>query len=219
MACAHARCPRIVQADCEQWLGELDRSMPTVIVSAKDAHGNDLVDVRLFVDQVPVAEHADGKPVALDPGDHQLRYEAQGYPPIEDRIVASAAEKNRRLSVRFGASAQVEPADVVAPAHPSKPTMGYALAGGAAVALGGFLYFYFSGRSLYSQCQDSGTCTRSDTDSLATKRDATVVLGVAAVLGGIGAYLVLRHRDGSPAMRAGVAPLPDGAAAHVSVEF
>jgi hypothetical protein len=211
MSCAHARCPAIVRTDCEQWLGELDRAMPTVIVSAKDPQGSDLVEVRFFVDGALLAERADGKAVSLDPGPHELRYVHAGYAPVVESIVASEAEKNRRLDVRF-----------VAPLEPTRktPVAGYVLGGAGLLSLGLFMYLDISGQADYDRCAASRSCPPAEIDALETKRYITwSVLGAATALIGVGAFLVFKSRGSATSVRTGAMALPDGAAATLRAEF
>src|SRR4051794_5488755 len=53
-ACAAAQCPAVVQRDCASWLVEVEQNLPTVVVTAKDGTGGDLVDVKVVVDGRPL---------------------------------------------------------------------------------------------------------------------------------------------------------------------
>src|SRR5438045_2725401 len=48
--CLQEACPSFIQADCGQWLGDVDRALPTVVLAAKNARGEDVVAVRVQVD-------------------------------------------------------------------------------------------------------------------------------------------------------------------------
>ncbi len=219
LACAQARCPEIVRTDCEQWLGELDRAMPTVIVSAKDDRGSDLLDVRLLVDGELLAERADGRAVSLDPGPHQLRYEHAGSPPILDSIVAREAEKDRRLSVHF-VTPRAERSDRITTPRAHRPLLAYALGAAGVVSLGAFVYLDVNGQSQYDHCKDARTCTPSDLDALDTKRYVTWgMLGAGIALAGVGGFLLWRDRQSASGVRVGVIVSPDRAAAILRAEF
>src|SRR5579871_1468603 len=82
-ACARAACPALVRRDCAQWQADLEETWPSVIVSAKDERGNDLAEGRVLVDGEMLVAKLDGKPARVDPGEHKLRIEADGYPAIE----------------------------------------------------------------------------------------------------------------------------------------
>src|SRR5687768_12517875 len=71
--CGAATCPAVIRDDCTKWLAELDKSMPTVVVSAREQDGGDVVDARLRIDGVAVSEKLDGTPIAIDPGAHVFR--------------------------------------------------------------------------------------------------------------------------------------------------
>ncbi|HEY6462313.1 MAG TPA: hypothetical protein VIY73_19230, partial [Polyangiaceae bacterium] len=62
--CAHPTCPAAVRDDCTTWLAEVEEELPSIVVHARDAAGNDVADVRVLVDGVKVAERLDGLPVA-----------------------------------------------------------------------------------------------------------------------------------------------------------
>ena len=51
--CARQQCPAVVQKDCLTWLGEVEKSLPTVVATAKDEAGSDLGDVKVTLDRAP----------------------------------------------------------------------------------------------------------------------------------------------------------------------
>src|SRR5580698_10702647 len=63
--CASASCPSVVRDDCMQRLAELDSAMPQVVFSARDASGNDLVDVKVTIDGAPLVDRLDGSSVKV----------------------------------------------------------------------------------------------------------------------------------------------------------
>jgi hypothetical protein len=87
--------------------------MPTVVLAATDAAGNDMLAVTVTVDGAPFAKTLDGPALSIDPGSHTLRFIAAGRAPVEKTIVAREGEKARRVSVVIGGPAS---APVVAPA-------------------------------------------------------------------------------------------------------
>src|SRR5580700_2222690 len=81
--CSRDVCPAPIRSDCIQQRSEVDAAMPSVVLRAKDARAEDMVDVRVLCDGVVVATQEDGKALAVDPGAHTFRFEAQGVPPVE----------------------------------------------------------------------------------------------------------------------------------------
>jgi hypothetical protein len=101
-SCAEVRCPPIVREQCGLWLGQLMDAMPTVVFAATDAAGNDLVEMRVIADGRPVAEVLDGRPVRLDPGPHEIRFEAPGRGALVIDVVVRAGDKNRVVTAAVG---------------------------------------------------------------------------------------------------------------------
>src|SRR5262249_17676788 len=95
VACSRAECPAIIRKSCAGWLDEVNASLPTIVLGARDSRGQDVLDVRVFLDDTRLAEKLDGTGVSLDPGSHRLRFERESSPPVEIDLVAREGEKNR----------------------------------------------------------------------------------------------------------------------------
>jgi hypothetical protein len=63
LVCAASTCPAAVRADCVTWLTEVDKALPSVVITAKDASGADVVDVTVAVDGRPLASKLDADDV------------------------------------------------------------------------------------------------------------------------------------------------------------
>jgi len=116
MACARPSCPRVVLDSCTQWLRELDESAPTLVLGAKDEHGNDLTDVHALFDGNRFADVLDGKPLVADTGEHVLRFERDGSQPVEQRLVVRAGERARLITVTM---VSIPPPEPAAPPQPT----------------------------------------------------------------------------------------------------
>src|SRR5580658_4532403 len=57
--CAAPACPAVMRSDCTNWIDEADRAIPTVVLSAKDASGDDLLDVSVSLDGAPLTAKLD----------------------------------------------------------------------------------------------------------------------------------------------------------------
>jgi hypothetical protein len=106
LSCAAPTCPEVIQRDCAQWVTEIDVRIPTVIITASDAAGHDVVYVRVLVDGEPFAERLDGIAVPIDPGIHTFRLEPTSGPPIEQTVVVREAEKYQKEHFTIQAQAQ-----------------------------------------------------------------------------------------------------------------
>jgi hypothetical protein len=209
--CVRDVCPAMVRSDCAQSIGEVDQAMPTVVVSATDASGRDLVDVKVSMDGEVLTTSLGGTAINVDPGPHAMRYEASGTSPVEEQLVFRVGEKNRALKVRFGGGAAAAPVATGAPPVPTEPerparggvpTASIILGAVGIVALGSFTYFGLKGKSdadsLRSTCAPN--CAQSDVDSVSTKlhvADASLAVGVVAL--GVAAYLWLTSDSGPKA--------------------
>jgi len=120
--CMDAACPGPVMEDCTRLLVDVDAAMPTIVLAAQDAAGNDLSTVRVTMDGQPFVDKLDGKPLSLNPGVHHFVFESPGLPSVEKSWVVSQGEKDRRERVVLGnalpiAVAAPVPASVLPPSQ------------------------------------------------------------------------------------------------------
>ena len=225
--CSQVSCPASLRSECVPWLSQVEASMPSIVIEARDAKARETTAVKLFVDGVLLAERADGRSIDIDPGEHVVRYEFEDR-KIEDKIVAREGEKNRKLHVDFSKLAAPPPVASSAPSAPptsapddskastKPPIAAYVLGGVGVLALGSFAIFGLSGKSkendLKSNCAPN--CAQSDVDSMRSRyliADISLVAGVASL--GVATWLYLSHnKKQQPTSSAWVdlAPAPGG---------
>jgi hypothetical protein len=211
ISCAGEQCPGEVRKMCVAWLEDLDKLVPTVVFAAT-AQGHDVTDVRVSVDGNVVAEHIDGKPVPLDPGEHRVRFERPGEPASEQMFVLRAGEKERIVSARYGPepSPSIEPMPPPAP-PPERPALGrdafYALSAAALASFVAGAALDTTGYVFLQQCNGDSTCTgsheRAEVQWRFVTGDLLLVAGVAA---GFAAWLFRP-----------LAPPASGASSHTQV--
>jgi hypothetical protein len=127
--CSAPACPAEVKAECDRRAAELNAALPTIVLGATDAAGNDVSAVTVTVDGAPFATALDGRALPIDPGNHTLHFQAAGRAPIDKTIVAREGEKARRVSVVLGAAgatSAVAPVAGVAPVATVAPVEGAA---------------------------------------------------------------------------------------------
>jgi hypothetical protein len=102
--CMDAACPGPIREDCTRLLTEVEAAMPSLVLAAQDAAGNDLSAVRVTMDGQPFAEKLDGRPIALNPGEHHFVLRAPDLPAVEKTLVVLEGEKGRREHFVFGSA-------------------------------------------------------------------------------------------------------------------
>jgi hypothetical protein len=100
--CAAATCPAVVQSDCANFLADVEKTLPTVVVTAKNGAGVALADVKVTVDGRPLVSRLDGQAVAMDGGPHAFHFEgADGT--LDQQVIINEGEKNQEVAVVLGA--------------------------------------------------------------------------------------------------------------------
>lgn len=207
--CAGSECPRFIQKDCARWLEEVERSLPTVVVTAKDSNGQYLVDVKVTVDGHPFASQLDGRAEPLNPGIHTFHFQRSDGTSVDQQVPIREGEKNQSVVASFekrdpvpvAASAPVSGADHSVETTSPWRTIGW-IAGGAGVVglgLGATFGVLASSAKSDANCDAAGFCDR---DKLASARDHATIANVGFIAGGIllagGAALVLFAPGGAP---------------------
>jgi hypothetical protein len=222
LTCAQAACPAVVKKDCAAWLAELEQSLPSVVLGARDKAGQETTAVRVFVDNEPLVDHLDGRAVALDPGAHTFRFELDGAPPSELHTLIREGEKNRPIEISFAPTASSRGAS-------STPPIAVFVFGGVGVlALGSFATFALLGQGQKREFERTcaPTCTDEEVGRVRTKLligDISLVTGIVA-LGAATTFFFLDRRAPAAApshasTHFDVHPLPGGGAAVVGGSF
>ena len=200
IACSRESCPRVVRNDCVRWLVEVETELPSVVIRAHDATGADVSDVTVFVDGEMVAERVDGRPIAVDAGEHVVRIARRSGAAVSQRLVVRSGEHARIVSM------QLEAGEVRAKNAGSAGP--WTLGGVGLGLLGGGAALWAVGRSehgdLESTCAPTGSCATRDVDAARTKLiigDVVAAVGVIAVAGAVYWYLTSGSSPGRVSQR------------------
>ena len=128
LACAALGCPAEVREACQSRVARLNAGIPTLVLQAKDANGNDVSRVVVTIDGQPFADHLDGTAIPLDPGDHTFAFSVEGQPTLERRLVVYEGEAGRRERIQLGGTR--------APRLGSQRVLGLALGGAGVLGVG-----------------------------------------------------------------------------------
>ncbi len=230
LSCSGITCPIWMQKDCQVWLDEVERATPTVVLSAM-IEGEDKTQVRVDLDGKPWLEALSTRAQPLEIGEHVVTFRAQGYPPIEKRIVLSEGDKLKRVRAEFAhpksplplSSASVGAGTPSEEARPVPPGV-WALGGAAVVSLGVSIALGVSANDEKSRLENTcaPNCSDADVDGLSNRYTMTNLalgVGIAAAAGAAVWYLVRPPKSPSPP-RVGqwTGPRPGGAGL-ISVTF
>jgi hypothetical protein len=213
--CARAECPARLRTDCASWLSDIERTVPTVVLSAKDGAGRDVADVKVTVDYKPFVDRLDGHAIAVDPGMRTFRFLRSDGSVVTEQALIKEGEKARNVSVVLlgGASSdgsRVPVSHEAGGVTPDAPTPGgTARAVGLVLGVVGVVTLAvgfgvaLDAKSKDDQAKNESGPAQQWTDSgsaISEGNAATVVLGVGAAVAITGAVLWLtapRSTDGA----------------------
>ncbi len=210
--CIAKSCPGPVRQDCTERLNELQQLLPTLVFEVKNNAGADLIDVRVSMDGAPLAPRLDGTAIAVDPGPHAFRFEADGLAPLDQQLLVREGDRARheRVVLRPVVVAAPLATDAASKAGRGTPPMrlgSYAAFGvGAAGVLTGTVFGVLAlgnKSGLNAHCT-GGTCPASeqtDINGLSTNGAISTVgfgLGIAGLAAGTVLFLLSRTSDAAP---------------------
>jgi hypothetical protein len=220
-SCARAACPALVRTDCIAWLDQVQAEFPTLAIHAQK-DGVDVANVKVMVDNEVAAARLDGSSLEVEPGEHTLRFETEGAPPVVIKLVVREREKDRPIPVAFlSPSFGLEGAAPAETRYSRTVPVGTFILGGLGVAgLATFGVLGLVGKnrenSMDTTCKPN--CSQTAIGNVRDEyigADVALGVGAAALLAAGIVYLVHpRQRDEAPPTPGGVAVVPgrDGAA-------
>jgi hypothetical protein len=123
-ACQAPSCSRTQQRLCSGWLADVEKRIPSLVLSAKDRSGADLVDVRVTMDGVQVATKLDGRMIDVDPGVHSFVFELTDGTRAETSAVADERNQGKLVGVTLQRPVVARsPSQTVSPPGPAATTI------------------------------------------------------------------------------------------------
>jgi hypothetical protein len=188
LVCGGPACPVRMQGDCQRWLDAVERATPAVVFRVRGSKGVLLANVAVSIDGEP-ARRLDGRALLMNPGEHVLLFEHEGYEPLHTPVFVTEGEKLEprevTLQPRFAAapgeetSARASDAEA-APELVTSSRWPIVLGAVGLAGAAGFVFFGVraqSGEADLEQCTPN--CSQSRVDDV--KRDylySNVSLGV-----------------------------------------
>lgn len=216
LRCSRPGCPATVRSDCSLWMTEVAAAIPTVVLGARNARGQDVLNAHVSVDGVTVTHGLDGKALEVDPGVHTFRFELAGA-AVEQMVLIREGEKSRAITATLDPSA-VAPTAPLSASWPASSTSSlraspwtWAFGGLGLLALGIGAYLELSVDADASELQNTcgHSCSHAQVDPLVLKQQVLgpVAFGVGALSLGLAAYTLF------------AAPVRGGAVAGVGARF
>ncbi len=232
--CAQASCPAVVQSDCASWLSDVEKTMPTVVVTARNAAGDDIADVRVSVDGQALVSRLDGQAVPLNAGLHAFHFEGAGGAVLDKQVMVREGEKNQSIAIVLGAAPAPVPAPAPSPASPAPApapapatgpapatapassgggshTLAWVLGGAGVVGLGVGAVFGIVAMNAKSSanCDSTGVCDYGTTSGIKTDAlvaDVGFIGGGLLLAGGAALLLFSGGHDAATGLHVHVAP-------------
>lgn len=186
-SCAAAPCPDSMRPLCAEDLRSLEARIPSVVFVAKNAHGGDLVDVRVVENGRVLAERLDGKSVPLDPGVHTFDFERGGHSAVHVQVLVREGEAARPITAAFPDAQPLAsappPSSPSADAAPRRPVPWTVYVAGGVTVLAGASFGFFGVRGL-SERSDLASCKGAcDHDAVSHARNDFTVADVSLAVG------------------------------------
>lgn len=224
LRCARDECPDSIRNRCAPWVSEVDAATPSIVIRARDSRGSDVIDLRVQIDGVAVANPS-GVAILLDPGTHRVRCETPRGEAREENVVVAQGEKNRVLLVTFPEIARAGEPPLTKPRTPIvPPAVAYGVGALGVVALGAFAVFEVKAHNGYSDldngCAKTRSCSPSELDDVRRDSTVAVVAGAVGVVALATSLFLLLWRTEGPAPAAALArPIPGGSVAELTGRF
>jgi hypothetical protein len=203
--CANEICPSLMREDCATRLSEVKEATPAISLSVEFV--GEPAPVRASVDGHARAWASDSPNLIVNPGRHELRVEADGFPSQTLSLLLGEGERIVRVTVRFDrksspeSNAELKPeAEAKHIAKPpqaprSTPTAAIIVTSSSLIGAGGFVYFGVMARHQESELEGrcAPSCTKdevSDVKRTYLLANLSLGLGVASLLTGAALFLV-----------------------------
>jgi len=203
--CARAECPTVVQTDCAGWLADVEKTLPTVVLSARIRGGRDVVDVSVTMDDAPLVGTLDGQAVPVNPGLHTFRFERASGPAATVQKLVKEGEKAQGVVVVFSTAETLGAAPGPSSEAPSGPSrtpamekpgnavriLGLLIGGAGVLGMGAGTGLAIDAKSKdNTAANEPGALRQTDSASAVGEGNvATVLLGVGAAMAVAGVVL------------------------------
>lgn len=204
--CSSASCSAFIQKECVGWLADVEARLSSVVLSAKNGAGADLVDVAVSIDGKDGPSKLDGRALDIDPGEHTFVFQLADGKKAEQHVLVREREKGQSVAVIIGAP-EVPPAKSANSESPASDggsplkVVGFIAAGVGIAGLGLGTIFGLKASSKLSAPQCDTSAKVCDPGVLGEAKSAATISTIGFVAGGVllagGVTLVLLAPKGT----------------------
>jgi hypothetical protein len=108
MGCVAKSCGAVLRRECKKELSQATRGIASVVPTVTDEAGATLSQVEVTMDGAVLASRLTGKPLFVDPGDHQFSFKSGSGAAASQNVSVAVGERNRPISVSLGAEKKAE---------------------------------------------------------------------------------------------------------------
>ena len=120
LKCASATCGALSE-QCTIRNSQLSLTLPSVVLSVSDAHGEPLVDVQVKMDGQLLTSHLDGLSLPVDPGTHEFSFSADAGVFDSQTLTIAKGERNHSILVSQKSANKIAVSAPVASTQASPP--------------------------------------------------------------------------------------------------
>src|SRR5262249_30690555 len=110
-------CPDQLRKECAEFLEDVKRTIPTVVLSALDENGHDVASAKVYSGDELLTDTLDGRALDIDPGKYHLRFVLPGGEELSTDVVVREGEKQRLIQVKKDRAPSADRASAGADVH------------------------------------------------------------------------------------------------------
>ena len=114
--CAQPACGSSLQQQCALRATQLNADIPSIVPLATDQDGKALVEVKVTIGGVVLTDRLDGRALQVDPGEHELTFDAGLGVSTREKVVVAQGQRNRKVAVTLTSGEKQAAADKLPPA-------------------------------------------------------------------------------------------------------
>jgi hypothetical protein len=119
MSCVQSGCGAALRKQCRKQLNEVNRKIASVVLVATDDAGGPIPGVQVAMDGAPLAAYTDGRPVEVDPGEHQFVFSTDKGVLATKKVTLAPGQRNGLVAATASASQPLELGVTLPPAAPA----------------------------------------------------------------------------------------------------